>query len=205
MFYVFGDGGFTLQVMDTLEALPGEVVIVSDHGGDPVCGLRHIVSDELPDAPMAIAVARPEIRRNIAERHPRPGLDLRASTARVSRHAEIGEGHILCHNTLVEAGAKIGRHFHANIYSYVAHECVIGDFVTFAPRVSCNGNIHIGDGVHIWTGAMIRNGSPARPLVIGAGAVIGMGAVVTKDVPPHTMVFGNPARVVPFQRLRAAH
>jgi hypothetical protein len=35
---------------------------------------------------------------------------------------------------MVTASAKIGAHFQCNIYSYVAHDCVIGDFVTFAPR-----------------------------------------------------------------------
>ena len=89
----------------------------------------------------------------------------------------------------------IGTHFHANIYSYVAHDCVIGDYVTFAPRVSCNGNVHIEDDVYIGTGAVIEQGTPDKPLVIGKGATIGMGAVVTKDVPPGAVVVGNPARV----------
>ncbi|HDN9014528.1 TPA: hypothetical protein P2I01_001361 [Aeromonas salmonicida] len=90
----------------------------------------------------------------------------------------------------------IGRFFHCNIYSYIEHDCIIGDFVTFSPRVSCNGRVHISDDVFVGAGAIIRNGSLHRPLSIGQGAVIGMGAVVTKDVPPDCTVVGNPARVI---------
>jgi acetyltransferase-like isoleucine patch superfamily enzyme len=41
-------------------------------------------------------------------------------------------------------------------------------------------NIHIEDHAYIGTGAIIKQGTPDKPLVIGKGAVIGMGAVVTK-------------------------
>lgn len=68
---------------------------------------------------------------------------------------------------------------------------MIGDFVTFAPGVRCNGNVRIGDFAYIGAGAMIRQG-----LSIGAGAVVGMGAVVTKNVPEGVIVAGNPARIL---------
>ena len=94
---------------------------------------------------------------------------------------------------MITSNAQIGSFFQANIYSYVAHDCKIGDFVTFAPRVSCNGNVVIEDHAYIGTGAVIRQGTADRPIVIGSGAVVGMGAVVTKSVPPGTTVVGNPA------------
>jgi len=108
----------------------------------------------------------------------------------------IGEGSVFCANTMVTSNATIGRYFQANIYSYVAHDCVIGDFVTFAPGVRCNGRVHIGDFAYIGTNAVIREGTGKKSLRIGAGAVVGMGAVVTKDVPDGVTVVGNPARLL---------
>lgn len=107
---------------------------------------------------------------------------------------EIGEGSILCPFTTITSNAKIGKHFHANIYSYVAHDCVIGDYVTFAPGVKCNGNVTIENHAYIGTGAIIKQGTPDKPIVIGEGAVVGMGAVVTKSVAAGAVVVGNPAK-----------
>lgn len=53
------------------------------------------------------------------------------------------------------------------------------------------GDTHIHDGAWIGMRAMIMPG-----LTIGEGAVIGAGAIVTHDVPPYTMVAGNPAQVI---------
>ena len=108
----------------------------------------------------------------------------------------IGAGSVFCPNTMVTSNVKIGRFFQANIYSYAAHDCVIGDFVTFAPGVRCNGRVHIGDYAYIGTNAILREGKSDKPLRIGVGAVVGMGAVVTKDVPDGVTVIGNPARPI---------
>ncbi len=40
-------------------------------------------------------------------------------------------------------------------------------------------------------------------ITIGQGALVGAGAVVTKDVPDHAVVAGNPARVIGDARMRA--
>jgi acetyltransferase-like isoleucine patch superfamily enzyme len=51
--------------------------------------------------------------------------------------------------------------------------------------------IRISRGAWIGARSIILKG-----VTIGAGAVVGMGSVVTKDVPPRTVVVGNPARVI---------
>ena len=45
---------------------------------------------------------------------------------------------------------------------------------TFAPNVCCNGNVHVHDYAYVGTGAVLKQGTPDKPLVIGEGAVIGM-------------------------------
>jgi len=52
----------------------------------------------------------------------------------------------------------------------------------------------IGDGVTIYTGAVVLGG-----VTIGDGAVIGANAVVTKDVPPGTIAVGVPAEIRPLR------
>jgi acetyltransferase-like isoleucine patch superfamily enzyme len=51
--------------------------------------------------------------------------------------------------------------------------------------------ITVDDGAWIGTGAIILDG-----VNVGHNSIVGAGAVVSKDVPPWTVVLGNPARVV---------
>lgn len=146
---------------------------------------------------VVVAIADSKIRQKLFTRCEQFGIDswpVQAKNALILGSVNIGAGAILCPFVCLTTNIQIGKGFHANIYSYVGHDCVIGDFVTFAPSVKCNGNVHIHDHAYIGTGAMLRQGTPDKPLIIGEGAVVGMGAVVTKDVAPHTVVVGNPAR-----------
>lgn len=133
----------------------------------------------------------------MTERGAKPFSILSSSMENIDPESnQIGEGAIFCGFTTITANAKVGNYFHANVQSYVAHDCVIGDYVTFAPSVHCNGNVIIEDNVYVGTNVVIREGKPGNPIVIGEGAIIGMGAVVTKNVPPHQTVIGNPARLL---------
>lgn len=144
-----------------------------------------------------LAIASGSVRQMLAERCAADGVQpwtVAASNAVQMDAVELGVGAVLSPFVTLTSNIRIGQHFHANLYSYVEHDCVLGDFVTFAPGVHCNGNVHIEDHAYIGAGAIIKQGQPGQPLVIGRGAVVGMGAVVTKSVAAGATVVGNPAR-----------
>ena len=146
-----------------------------------------------------IGIANSQVREMLAKKVEQDGIKLwsiQANNTVIMDEVIIGLGAALSPFVTLTSNIKIGKCFHANLYSYVEHDCIIGDYVTFAPGVKCNGNIHIEDHAYIGTGAVIKQGTSDKPLVIGKGAVVGMGAVVTKSVPPGVTVIGNPARIL---------
>jgi sugar O-acyltransferase (sialic acid O-acetyltransferase NeuD family) len=151
------------------------------------------------DKAIAIAIADPEIRARLVQQCDDAGLgyfSVCAESVVSMDDVQLGQGALISPFVTLTSNIRIGAHFHANLYSYVEHDCVIGDYVTFAPGVRCNGNVEIGDGVYVGSGAIVKQGSASRPLRIGKGAVIGMGAVVLRDVEPGETVVGNPARPI---------
>lgn len=208
-----GAGGFGREIMpvlaDMLGYRPGEtkrrlvfVVEDDDHpaqvNGFPVMPFAQFLRRDEPRY-FNVAIADSRERERIANACLQAGME---PVSIISRHSvildanAIGEGAILAPFTTITSNATVGRFFHANLYSYVAHDCQIGDFVTFAPAVRCNGRIVVGDHAYLGTNAVLMPGQVDKPLVIGEGAVVGMGAVILKDVAPYTTVVGNPARSV---------
>jgi sugar O-acyltransferase (sialic acid O-acetyltransferase NeuD family) len=116
--------------------------------------------------------------------------------ARVGYSVILGDGIILCPGVTIMPNVVIGNYFQGHLNSYVAHDCVIGDFVTLLPGAICSGRVEIKNNVTIGAGASIKNGSRLKPLTIGEGSIVGIGAVVTKDVPSGCVVVGNPAKIV---------
>ena len=145
------------------------------------------------------------------ERHP---------TALVESDA-IGDGTRIWAFVHVLAGAVIGRGCNVGDHCYIEAGAVIGDDVTIKNGVSIWDGVTIERGVFIgpnvtltndrrprsrapWTlsrtlireGATIGANATVLPgLTIGAFSMVAAGAVVTRDVPPHALVIGNPARV----------
>lgn len=181
----------------------GRLVFIDDDphaahvNGHSVLTFSEFLAEPASERFVALAIANSHIRETLAQRLDNEGITpwaVRADNTVTMDAVEIGDGALLSPFVTLTSNIRIGRCFHANLYSYVEHDCVIGDFVTFAPGVMCNGNVVIEDHAYIGAGAILRQGKPDKPLVIGKGAVVGMGAVVTKNVAAGVTVVGNPAR-----------
>ena len=200
MIFIYSFGGYAREFSRLVRAAnPGtDVIFIDDGGVDGAVTYKEakaLKGDR--SAKIAIGFADGTLRKGKTKQVLQDGFSLltvTAPTAIVGDNVTIGAGAVLSDLSMVTADAEIGKSFHANIYSYVAHDCVVGDFVTLAPRVSVNGRVVIEDDVYIGTGATILPGNAKAPITIGKGAVIGAHALVTKDVAPGATVVGAPAR-----------
>jgi len=199
---VYGVGGCGRGIMPLARVMPGaegaRFVFIDDSSpaqevnGHAVITFDEFLADCARDKAAVLAIANGKVRAQLASNCEASDVKLmavRASTVIEMDNVEIGEGSLVSPYVTFTSNIRVGRCFHANLYSCIEHDARIGDFVTFAPGVRCNGNVSIGDYVYVGSGALIRQG-----VTIGAGAVIGMGAVVTKDVEAGVTVVGNPAR-----------
>ena len=145
----------------------------------------------------------------------------------IAKDVEVGEGtKIYDHVNLYKC--KIGRNCKIEPYVYIEGGVVIGDnckikpFVFIPTGVTIEDDVFIGPNVtftndkypkahgewrlletRVKRGASIGANSVILPgLTIGEHALIGAGSVVTKDVPDHALVTGNPGRVARYSTLR---
>jgi len=121
--------------------------------------------------------------------------------------AEVGETAKIGHNCIVFPNGKVGNgcniQCNTNIYYGVTLEedVFIGPSVTFTNDLNPRAFLPkppeqmvptlIKKGVSIGANATILCG-----ITIGKYAAVGAGSVVIRDVPPYTLVAGNPARVI---------
>jgi sugar O-acyltransferase (sialic acid O-acetyltransferase NeuD family) len=212
LYGVYGLGGCGREAMPVARAMLGEklsgaarLVFVDDHrrtptmNGHSVLTYAEFLATPASTRHVNIAIADSRVRQRITELVARDGVrpfSIIADTAVLLDDVDLGEGAMVQPLATLGSNIVIGRAFQANVQAYVGHDCVLGDYVTFAPNAVCGGNVRLEDHVYVGLGASIRQGGPGEPLVIGAGAIIGMGAVVTRSVAAGATVVGNPARVM---------
>jgi sugar O-acyltransferase (sialic acid O-acetyltransferase NeuD family) len=103
--------------------------------------------------------------------------------------AQVGVGAQLFPGSIVNAGASLGMNVIVNSGAIVEHDCVLDDHCHIATGAKLAGGVQVGRLAHIGAGASVKQG-----VAIGESAVVGAGAVVVRDVDPHVVVAGVPAR-----------
>lgn len=86
---------------------------------------------------------------------------------------------------------KIGNNNFIMAYAHIAHNCILGNEITIANFAGLSGCITVEDKAFISGLSAIHQFTK-----IGTLSMIGGGSKINKDVPPYTMVDGNPVRVI---------
>ena len=104
----------------------------------------------------------------------------------------LGEGCYVGAGAILTVNARIGAFATINLHCQVAHDDVLGDFVTLHPDVHLSGNVTIAEGCELGTGAIVIPG-----VTLGSWSVLGAGAVAVKTLPGRETYVGLPARPLP--------
>lgn len=136
---------------------------------------------------------------------------------------QIGAGSKIWQFVVIMEGAKIGRNCNICAHSLIEGDVIIGDDVTIKSGVQIWDGARLEDKVFIgpnvtftndifprskmyleeYMGITLKanssigaNATLLAGITIGEYSLVGAGSVVTKDVPPNSVVVGNPAKVI---------
>ena len=146
-----------------------------------------------------------------------------ASDVRLGRNIKLSK-FINLYGCTIGDNVKIGAFVEVQKNAFIGNNCKISSHTFICEGVTIEDDVFIGHNVAFindsyprataggqlqteadWTvektlvkkGASIGSGATIlSKITIGENAVVGAGAVVTKDIPPSTIVAGNPARIL---------
>jgi len=125
----------------------------------------------------------------------------------VRENAEIGKECVIADYVYVGRGVKVGNSVKLENRATVYEGVTIEDKVFVGPHVSFTNDFfprslstewkilqtHVKEGASIGAGTVIICGT-----TIGEYSLIGAGSVITRNIPPHALAYGNPARIRGF-------
>jgi UDP-2-acetamido-3-amino-2,3-dideoxy-glucuronate N-acetyltransferase len=127
--------------------------------------------------------------------------------AHILAGASIGADCNVCDGVFIEGGARVGDRVTLKCGVQLWDGITLDDDVFIGPNVTFTNDpfprskqypdqfsrTRVDKGASIGANATLLPG-----IRVGRQAMIGAGSVVTKDVPPHAIVVGNPARIVGY-------
>lgn len=199
---LIGGGGHCKSVLEAAESVGYNILGVLDmpeEVGKQILSTKVIGTDDditayVDKAEFVITVGfikNPSTRIHIYNKVKEVGGKLAtiiASTAYVSKYAEIGEGTVVLHQAFVNAGAKVGNNVILNTATNVEHDAVIGDHCHISTGTMVNGDCKVGERCFIGSLSVLANG-----INIGDDIIVGAGSLVRKSISEKGIYSGNPA------------
>ena len=210
LFFVYGAGGSGSEIVSMIkekkEVKFQNLIIVDDKKdfkNKKIITIKKFLNLKIKKKIGTIGIQNPEVRKKIFNKLKKKVqfFNFKHNTSLIYKNVKIGIGHILWPYVIIFQNVKIGKFFHASMYSNIGHDSKIGNYVSFGPGVRCGGNVEIGDNVFIGTNAIIIPGTKKKKLKIGKNSIIGAGSFIVDDVPPNCTYAGHTAKLI-FRKIR---
>ena len=109
----------------------------------------------------------------------------------VSKNSQIGVGVTIYPLVYISGEVKVCDNVKISTRANILHNTVIENNSVLCPSVNLLGRSVIQQNSFIGT-----NATSAPNLTVGFNSKIGMGSVVLRDIPPNSVAYGNPARII---------
>ena len=197
-----GGGGHCKSVIDVAESAGYNILGILDMPEDvgkkvldyKVIGTDDDIPQYVDKAEFVITVGfikKPALRIKLYNKVKAAGGRLAtiiASTAHVSKYAELGEGTVIMHQAFVNAGAKIGDNCIINTFVNIEHDAEVGNQCHISTGTMVNGECKIGENCFIGSQSVCAN-----CIEIASDIIVGAGSVVRKSIRVKGIYAGNPA------------
>ena len=199
---LIGGGGHCKSVIEAAESIGREIrgildlpdLVGSDCLGYKVIGNDNDIPEFVDECEFIVTlgfIKNPSPRVRLHELVKKSGgkfATIIASTAHVSKYAEIGNGTVVLHHATVNAGARIGIGCIINTSANIEHDTIIGDYCHISTGAMVNGDCEIGKVCFVGSGTVIANS-----VNIVGNCIIGAGSVVVSDISVNGKYWGVPS------------
>ena len=200
---LIGGGGHCKSVIEAAESVNREIkgiLDLPDYLGSECLGYKVIGTDDniskfVDDCEFIVTLGfiknpTPRIRlHKLVEKHGGKFATIIASTAHVSKYANIGYGTVILHHATVNAGAIIGNFTIINTAANIEHDACIGNYSHISTGTMLNGDCKIGEACFIGSGTVVNNG-----IEITNNCIVGSGSLVNSNISNPGTYIGTPIR-----------
>lgn len=203
---IIGGSGFGKEVANIVEAinrkqptwnllgLVDENVKGKTAEGFNILGTDSDLLEMNPKPYIVIAIAEASKRKSLVAKYNASGFKFATiidPSVRMGRNVSVGEGSILCINTIFTTNISLGNHCIMNNLVNIGHDTQIDDYVSIMSQSVIAGDVVVGEGCYFGLTCTVIN-----KVNLGKYSVFGAGATVVSDIPEYSLAVGVPAKVI---------
>jgi sugar O-acyltransferase (sialic acid O-acetyltransferase NeuD family) len=203
--FIIGAGGFGRELESWISRIPNESLpwllegFIDDDSNslkEDESDLKFIGTTDYPfleDDSVLIGIANPVDKEKLYQKLKGKVkfITYIDSTAIIGKYTKIGEGCVICPNSIISANVVLGDCVTVNLGSQIGHDAKVGSFSSIMGNVDIGGYSMLGEKCYLGSQSCL-----IPQIKIGEGVTIGIGSVVVNDLVEPGTYFGIPARKI---------